>query len=127
MTRILTIIALLFATPAYSLSKEVCRDFEAQAAEMNEKARGGFKVDKYTELVLMKVNCGLSDITYSKRLLLPTSTMNSGWQSRLQRQHSLLHCNGGMSESLGITVRDNILEPDYQFAHQLVTRPSDCK
>ena len=127
MTRSLIIIALLFATPAYSLSEKECRDFEQMAAEFNKKASdsNGWRVDEATEVVSVTFSCDLAILTFTKRMLIKTSNFRDGWQARKQRQHNQLHC-GGLTKKRGITVIDNILEPDFRFSTKLVTRPNDC-
>ena len=85
------------------------------------------KIDNYTELVSLSVNCTTKIIKYTKRILAYDSEMAEGWRERKQRQHILLHCNkNGLSSTIGWNAQDDMYDIDYNFLVTLFSSPDDC-
>ena len=101
-----------------------------EALRMEEELNKTYpqKVDNFTEIVQLSVNCDTSVIKYTKRILAYDSDLAKGWRIRKQRQHNQLHCNNqGLASKGGWTAMDVLFDKDYKNLVTLKTSPSDCK
>lgn len=106
--------------------ESICKEFLEYSEEINSQTP--LMIDDGTELRLTKVQCSGKILSYTKRLLVHTSTLLDGWEERKQLQHTQLHCNKiGASRTIGWVIRDEIYNNDYTYAATLTTHPEDCK
>lgn len=85
------------------------------------------KVDEYTELTQVSVNCDKKVFKYSKRISAYESDLASGWRSRKQRQHTQMHCNAdGTASKYGWTVIDVVYDKEFNYLITLKTTPRNC-
>ena len=85
------------------------------------------KIDEFTEVIQISVNCDNKVLKYTKRILADESQLSEGWDNRKQRQHTQLHCNkDGMARLEGWTAMDVIFDKDYNYLITLETNPEDC-
>ena len=85
------------------------------------------KIDEFTEVIQISVNCDNKVLKYTKRILADESQLSEGWDTRKQRQHTQLHCNkDGMARLEGWTAMDVNFDKDYNYLITLETNPEDC-
>ena len=124
---LLIVVFLLITSNANSQSdSELCMEFKNFEKTFNKDLPK--KVDEYTELTSVGVNCDSKIIKYVKRILVSGNEMQVGWEERKQRQHTQLHCNqDGLSRTVKWVAMDVMYDKDFKYLTTLVTAPTNCK
>jgi len=111
--------------PFDTFADDGCQELRALEAQWN--ANSPRKIDEYTELTQITVNCATKVVSYKKRILVPSEALPQGAGARKQRQHTQLHCNkNGLASTKEWTAQDVIFDVNYRYVFTLTTRPSDC-
>ena len=124
---ILVIGFLLFTSSVHSQSDSgMCMEFKNLEKVTNKDLPR--KIDEFTELTSIGVNCDSKIIKYVKRILVSGNEMQVGWEERKQRQHTQLHCNqDGLSRMVKWVAMDVMYDKDFKYLTTLVTAPTNCK
>ncbi len=102
----------LFTSPSYA--DEICDELRGLEAQWNSNLPK--KIDEYTELVQILVNCETRVVSYRKRILANKDLLPSGIYERKQRQHTLLHCNrNGLASNSGWIAMDVIVDINFSY------------
>ena len=116
---------LITSTAQSATDSELCMEFKNFEKMTNKNLPQ--KIDEYTEVVTIGVNCESKSIKYTKQLLFYENMMAEGWKERKQRQHTQLHCNkDGLSRTVKWTAIDVMYDNDFQYLGTLTTSPTDC-
>ena len=117
---------LITSTAQSATDSELCMEFKNFEKMTNKNLPQ--KIDEYTEVVTIGVNCESKSIKYTKQLLFYENMMAEGWKERKQRQHTQLHCNkDGLSRTVKWIAMDVIYDNDFQYLGTLTTSPTDCE
>lgn len=83
-------------------------------------------IDEITELVQVQVNCDTKTVSSTKRVF-GLSSLSDGWQETIQRHHTQRACNKqGVASQLQWSLRDVIVDENYNYAATFIATPSDC-
>ena len=108
--------SITFATPARAeqfTDAWFCQ-FMKEAADKSYKDVGS-KVDSVTINLGMGVLCNMKVVNYKKRLEVPFSAFNAGWEQRKQAQWNQIYCNNvGFAEAIasGWTISVTTIDAD---------------
>lgn len=100
---------------------------KAKQLELQWNADMPKKIDEFTEIIQIIVNCDTKVFSYKKRVLAEGSKFPSAMHERKQRQHTQLHCNkDGLASVSGWTAMDVIYDVNYEYMFTLTTSPEHC-
>lgn len=120
------IIINLYSLACYSqTTDQPCTKFKKFEKETNKDLPR--KIDEYTNLISVSVNCDSKIIKYTKQVLAHPNQIQKGFKKRKQRQHNQLNCNKtGLSSTFKWTVIDIVHDKDFRYLTTLATTPKDC-
>lgn len=115
---------LFMASPALAQDR-TCQEYRQFAAKVS--ATLPTRIDEYTMLRAVDVNCESKVLKMTKDLTVPEDDMAVGWRERKQWQHTQLNCyKEGTASKARWTAVDEIYDNDGNLLVTLQTQPSDC-
>ena len=108
-----------------SREKEACDIMKTFERVQNKKAP--VKIDKYTDLIEVSVNCKIKTLYTTKAYNVSKSQLPANWEETLQKNHTKTNCKKtGLSGGFGWTAISKFFYKDSVHIFTIKTSPKDC-